>query len=46
MSERLTLDTQAHADEDVEQGDHSSIVGGSANLYSHYGTQYSDSSEQ
>jgi len=29
----------AHAGEDAEQGDHSSIAGGSANLYSHYGNQ-------
>jgi hypothetical protein len=28
----------------VEQGEHSSIVGGSANSYSHYGNQCGDSS--
>ena len=29
----------AHAGEDVEQGEHSSIADGSANLYSHYRNQ-------
>jgi hypothetical protein len=36
----------AHAGEDVESGKHSSIVGGSANLYSHYGNQYGGSSNK
>ncbi|KAL6033778.1 hypothetical protein STEG23_020770, partial [Scotinomys teguina] len=31
--------------EDVEQGEHASTVGGSANLYSHFGNQYDDISE-
>jgi hypothetical protein len=35
----------AHAGENVEQGDHFSMAGGSANLYSHYGNQYDVSSE-
>ena len=40
MSEWLRSKTQgtAHAGEDVEQEDHSSITGGSANLY--FGSQY------
>ena len=28
-----------HAGEDVEQGEHSSIAAGSANLYNHFGNQ-------
>jgi hypothetical protein len=31
-----TPQVTAHAGEDVEQGEHSSIAGGSTNLYSHY----------
>jgi hypothetical protein len=34
----------AHASEDAEQGEHSSIAGGSANVYSYYGNQCSGSS--
>jgi hypothetical protein len=30
----------AHADKDMEQGEHSSIAGGSANLYNHSGNQF------
>ena len=30
----------AHAGEDVEQGEHSFIAGGSTNLYSHYGNHW------
>ncbi|EGW10962.1 hypothetical protein I79_012172 [Cricetulus griseus] len=33
-----------HVGEDVEKGEHSSTAGGSANLYSHFGNQYGDSS--
>jgi hypothetical protein len=29
-----------HAGEDVEQGEHFSIAGGSANLYSHFRNHY------
>ncbi|EGV97061.1 hypothetical protein I79_013255 [Cricetulus griseus] len=32
----------AHDGEDVEKGEHSSIAGGSANLYTHCGNQYGD----
>ena len=35
----------AYTDKNVEQGEHSSIAGESANLYSHYGNQYGSSSE-
>ena len=35
----------ALAGKDVEQGEHSSIAGGSANLYSHYGNQCRSFSE-
>ena len=34
----------AHAGEDVEQGEYSTIAGGSANLCGHYGNQLSHSS--
>lgn len=30
----------AHIGEDVEQGEHSSIFGGSANLYKNFGNQF------
>ena len=30
---------------DVEQGEHSSIAGGNANLYNHFGNQYGGFSE-
>jgi hypothetical protein len=30
----------ADAGEDVKQGEHSSIAGGSANLYNHFGNQF------
>ena len=30
----------AHAGKDVEQGEYSSIAGGNAKLYNHYGNQY------
>jgi hypothetical protein len=29
-----------HPSEDVEQEEHSSVAGGSANLYNHYGNQF------
>ena len=35
-----------YAGEDVEKGECYSIAGGSANLYSHFGNQYSDSSNR
>ena len=35
---------RVHTDNDLEQGEYSS-VGGSANLYSYYGNQYGDSLE-
>jgi hypothetical protein len=35
----------AHAGEDVKQGDHSSIAGGSANCYNHFASQCSGFSE-
>jgi hypothetical protein len=35
----------AHAVKDVEQGEHSSIAGGSANLYNHFGNQLGSFSE-
>jgi hypothetical protein len=35
----------AHAGKDVEQGERSSIAGGSANLYKHFGNQYGSFSE-
>ena len=35
----------AHAGEDVEQGEHSSIASGSPHLYNQFGNQYSGSSE-
>jgi hypothetical protein len=34
-----------HAGKDVEQGEHFSIAGGSADLYSHYVNQHVSSSE-
>ena len=34
-----------HDRQDVEQGEHSSIAGGSANLYRHHGNQYGDFSK-
>jgi hypothetical protein len=34
--------TPAHAGEDMEQGEHSSIAGRSANVYSHYRYQCGD----
>ncbi|EGW02069.1 hypothetical protein I79_013043 [Cricetulus griseus] len=33
-----------YAGEDVEKGEHPSTDGGIANLYSHFGNQYGDSS--
>jgi hypothetical protein len=36
----------AHADENMEQGEHSSIASRSANLYSDYGNKYCSSSER
>ena len=33
-----------YAGEDVEKGEHSFTVGGSANLYGHFGNQYGNSS--
>jgi hypothetical protein len=46
-SEWLRSKTQgtAHAGKDVEKGEHSSIAGESANLYSHYGYQSGSFSE-
>ena len=35
----------AHAGEDVEQGKHSSIAGGSANVYNHVGNQFGNFTE-
>ena len=35
----------AHADKDMEQGEHSSIAGGSANLYNHFRNEFSSFSE-
>ncbi|EGW08660.1 hypothetical protein I79_010246 [Cricetulus griseus] len=35
-----------YAGEDVEKGEHFSTAGGSANLYSHFGNQYGDSSRK
>ena len=35
----------AHAGEGMEQGEHSSIAGGSANLYNHSGSQFGSLSE-
>ena len=35
----------AHAGKNVEQGEHSSIAGGSANLYNHSGNQFGGFSE-
>jgi hypothetical protein len=35
----------AHADEDVEQGEHLCIDGGSANLYNHFDNQFVGFSE-
>ena len=47
LTEWLRSITQvtAHASKDMEQGELSFIAGGSANLHSHYGNQYSSSSE-
>lgn len=36
---RLIIQVTAHAGNDVEQREHSSIVGGGTNLYSHYRNQ-------
>ena len=36
----LKTQVTAHAGEDVEQGEHSSIAGGSANLYNHSGNTF------
>jgi hypothetical protein len=30
----------AHAGKDMQQGEHYSIAGGSANLYNHFGSQF------
>ena len=35
------MQVTAHAGKDVEQGEHSSVANGSANLHSHFGNQYS-----
>ena len=40
MSKCQKTQVTAHSVEDVEQGEHSSIASGSANLYRHYGDQY------
>jgi hypothetical protein len=47
QSEWLRSKTQVTADvgEDVEKGEHSSIVGGIASLYNHSGNQSGGSSE-
>ena len=42
---KIKTSSTAHAGEDVEQGEHSSIAGGSANLGNHFGTEFSDFSE-
>lgn len=34
---KIITQVMAHADKNVEQGKYSSIAGGSANMYSHYG---------
>jgi hypothetical protein len=46
-SQWLRSETQGAADavEDVEQGEHSSIAGGSANFYNHFGNQFDSFSE-
>jgi hypothetical protein len=43
---RTPLQLAAHAGMDVEQGEHSSSVGGKTNLYIHYGIQYDISVER
>jgi hypothetical protein len=45
---RINNTTQVtdYAGKDVEQGENSSIAGGSAHLYSHYGNQCGNSSER
>ena len=47
LSEWLIPNNQeiAHAGEDVEQGEHFSIAGGSAKLYKHFGSQFGGFSE-
>ena len=35
----------AYAGKDVEQGEYSSIAGGNANFYNHFGNQYDGFSE-
>ena len=43
---RSKYERKAHAGKDVDQqGEYSSIAGGSVNLYSHCGSQYGGSSE-
>jgi hypothetical protein len=42
---RSIKEVTVHAGEDILQGEHSSIAGGSANVYSQYGNQYEVSSE-
>ena len=47
LPEWLRSKTQvtAHAGKDVEQGEHSSIAGGSTNLYNHFENQFGGFSE-
>jgi hypothetical protein len=42
---RSKIQGAAHAGEDADQGEHSSIAGGSANVYNHSGNQFSSFSE-
>jgi hypothetical protein len=43
---RATTQVTAHDNKEVVQGEHSSIAGGNANLYNHYGNQYGGFSER
>ena len=42
---KIKTQSTAHAGEDVEQGEHSSIADGSANLYINFGNQFDNFSE-
>jgi hypothetical protein len=41
----ILMQVTAHVGEHVKQGEHSSIAGGCANLYIHFGNQYGSFSE-
>jgi hypothetical protein len=43
---KTIIQVMAHAGKDVEQAEHFSLAGVSANLYSHYGSKYGSSSER